>query len=114
MEGGCSMTYLVDGWNNFCRVFEIPKSYPGGFLFGGGKPVSFQMIDWFQPVGGVIQPAITKERGRKEVGEIETKNVSIDELQGSIIPWLQEKKYVKHGRTYLVLCDFGAALQFSA
>ena len=108
------MTYLVDGWNNFCRVFEIPESYPEGYLFGGGKPVSFIMIDWFNPVPGIGQPAVTKEVWRKEVGEIETKEISINELQESLIPWLLEKQYVKNGRDYLILCDFGAALRFSA
>ena len=108
------MTYLVDGWNNFCRVFEIPESYPEGYLFGGGKPVNFLMIDWFNPVPGIGQPAVTKEVWRKEVVEIETKEISINELQESLIPWLLEKQYVKNGRDYLILCDFGAALRFSA
>lgn len=108
------MTYLVDGWNNFCRVFEIPESYPEGYLFGGGKPVNFLMIDWFNPVPGIGQPAVTKEIWRKEVGEIKTKEISINELQESLIPWLLEKQYVKNGRDYLILCDFGAALRFSA
>ena len=40
-----TMKYLVDGWNNFCRVFEIPESYPEGYLFRDGKSVSFLMID---------------------------------------------------------------------
>lgn len=35
------MKYLVDGWNNFCRVFEIPESYPDGYLFGGGLDSQF-------------------------------------------------------------------------
>lgn len=108
------MTYLVDGWNNFCRVFEIPESYPEGYLFSGGKPVNFIMIDWFNPVPGIGQPAITKEVWREKVGEIETKEVSIDELQKTLVPWLLEKHYTKHGRDYLILFDFGAALQFSA
>lgn len=108
------MIYSVDGWNNFCWVFEIPKSYPEGFLFGGGGPVSFQMVDWFNPVPGISQPAITKERWKEEVGKIETRDISIDDLYESLVPWLREKQYTKSGTDYLVLFNFGAALQFTA
>ena len=108
------MEYVVDGWNNFCRVFELPERYPTGYCFGGGHPVNFQMVDWFNPVPGIGQPAVSKEVWRKEAGEIEIKSISIDELQESLIPWLKEKQYVKPGRDYLVLCDFGAVLRFSA
>lgn len=107
------MIYSVDGWNNFCRVFELPELYPEGYLFNGGKPVSFMMIDWFNPVPDIGQPAVTKEVWRKEVGEIETKEITTDELQESLVPWLLKKQYIKPGRDYLVLCNFGAALWFS-
>ncbi len=108
------MTYSVDGWNNFCRVFELPRQYPEGFCFDGGKRTDFLMIDWFNPVPGIGQPAVTKEVWREKVGEIETKEVSEDELKESLVPWLLKKQYVKTGRDYLVLCDFGAAIRFSA
>ena len=108
------MDYKVDGWNNFCRVFELPEDYPEDYCFGGGHPVVFQMIDWFNPIPGIGQSAVTKEVWREKVGKIETKEISHDELRESLLPWLLEKQYVKQGRNYLVLCDFGAALQFSA
>lgn len=107
------MNYVVDGWNNFCRVFELPENYPSDYCCPVGIPVTFQMVDWFNPVLGIEQPGITKEEWREKVGEIETKNVSLEELRGTIIPWLHKKSYVKPGRDYLVLCDFGASLQFS-
>ncbi len=106
------MIYSVDGWNNFCRVFEIPETYPEEYLFGGGKPVEFLMVDWFNPVPGIGQPAVSKEVWRKEVGEIEVKEISLDWFQESLVPWLLTKSYIKPGRDYLILCDFGAALQF--
>jgi hypothetical protein len=108
------MKYEVDGWNNFCRVFELPENYPSDFCFGGGHPVSFQMVDWFNPVPGIGQPGISKEEWREKLGEIEVKEITTEELRESLIPWLLEKSYVKPGREYLVLCDFGAVLQFSA
>jgi len=106
------MNYKIDGWNNFCRVFELPELYPSGFCFGGGHPVSFQMVDWFNPVPGIGQPAVSKEVWRKEVGDIEITEISHDELQESFV-WLLEKNYVKPGKDYLVLCDFGAAIRFT-
>ena len=74
--------------NNFCRVFELPESYPRGFLFGGGKQVNFLMVDWFNPV--------PQEYIEKEWSEV--------------IPMLKEflkgKQYVRHGRKYLLITDF--------
>lgn len=93
------MNYKVDGWNNFCRVFELPERYPTNYCFKGGYPVVFQMIDWFNPIPGICQ--------------IDIKEISIDELQESLIPWLLNKKYIKINREYLVICDFGAVLGFN-
>jgi len=107
------MEYVVDGWNNFCRVFELPESYPAGYCFDGGHPVSFQLVDWFNPVSGIGQPAVSKEVWRKKVGEIKTVKISTKELSGNLVPFLLEKQYVKPGRDYLILCDFGAALKFT-
>lgn len=107
--------FEVDGWNNFCRVFELPEAYPKDFCFGGGLRVNFQLVDWFYPVSQSDVPiaAVSKEVWRTEVGGIETKTISLDELADTLIPFLLEKKYVKRGRDYLVLMDFGGALRFS-
>jgi len=106
------LKYKVDGWNNFCRVFEIPEKFPSGFLFGGGKPVNFQMVDWFNPVMGVPQPAVTKEVWKEKVGEIETVEISISEIEKNIIPFLKEKNYINPELSYLILYDFGASTVF--
>ena len=108
------MHYKVDGWNNFCRVFELPEEFPSDFCFGGGVPVNFQMVDWFNPVPGIGQPAVSKEVWRKEVGEIEVKNISIEDLIDSLLPWLRDKKYIQPGKEYLILFDFGASFKFLA
>lgn len=107
------MQYEVDGWNNFCRVFELPENFPGNYCFGEGHPVNFQMVDWFNPISGIGQPAVSKKVWQEKVGEIETKMITIDELYVSIVPFLLEKTYIKPKREYLVLCDFGAAIKFS-
>ena len=86
--------------NNFCRVFELPERYPEGFCFGGGRPVQMQMVDWFRPwpiegrpFGGVAP---------------ETWGEVVEMLR----PWLMQKNYVKPGRRYILVTDFGEALVF--
>jgi hypothetical protein len=108
------MKYKVDAWNNFCRVFLIPEKYPEDYCFGGGHAVNFQMVDWFYPVSGLGQPAVPKEVWIKEVGEIEVIEITHDDFRVSIIPFLAGKSYVRQGREYLVLCDFGAAIRFNS
>lgn len=108
------MKYTVDPWNNFCMVFELPEEYPSDFCFGGGHPVNFQMVDWFNPVPGVFQAGVSKEQFEREVGPIaeHAKEIDIDEFAAQLVPFLEEKRYAKPGREYLVLCDFGAAIRF--
>lgn len=105
--------FQVDAWNNFCRVFELPESYPSGFCHGGGHSVNFQMVDWFYPCPDINQAGVSKEVWRKEVGEIEIHEVDADELAEMLLPWLRQKQYLKPGRDYLVMCDFGAVFRFS-
>ena len=107
------MKYKVDGWNNFCRVFELPMAYPEGYCFGSGKQVMMLMVDWFNPVASVDQAAVSKEVFEKEVGSVETTEVDGDELAAELIPWLQKKDYVQAGSSYLVICSFGLALTFN-
>lgn len=106
------MKYKVDGWNNFCRVFELPAQFSSEFCFGGGIPTTFQMIDWFNPVPDLGQPAVSKEVWKKKVGDIETKEIGHDELGSFLIPWLKMKHYIKQGKDYIVICDFGACFTF--
>jgi len=106
------MNYSVDGWNNFCRVFELPNHFSSEFCFGGGIPTNFQMVDWFNPVPDINQPAVSKEVWKEKVGEIAIKTVDHEELQAFLIPWLKMKTYVQQGRMYLIICDFGACFVF--
>ena len=88
------MKYKVDNETNFCRVFKLPENYPSQFCFGGGIPVEFKMVDWFNPV-------------RRDKDEI-----SLEELQENLIPFLKDKNYIEEKAIYLVLCDFGASFIF--
>ena len=107
------MKYNVDGWNNFCRVFEVPSEFPKGFCFGGGKPTSFKMVDWFNPVSGVNMAACTKEIWKDKVGKIEVKEVLLCELVSKIGPFIKEKLYRSSNKDYLVICDFGACFMIN-
>ena len=102
------MKYEVDGWNNFCRVFEVPNEFKKGFCFGGGIPTNFQMVDWFNPVADVHMSACPKEAWLKEVGEIETKEVTLNALIEILDPFIKKKPYRKPDHDYLVMCNFGA------
>ena len=103
--------YKVDGWNNFCRVFEAPDNYSKDYCFSGGT--NFQMVDWFRPVEGICQPAVTKEIWIENVDSIETVTIDHDELGSKLIEFISKKMYIKPGRTYLILCNFEASFMFT-
>lgn len=107
------MKYKVDGWNNFCRVFELPEHFSPEFCFGGGIPTTFQMIDWFNPVPDLGQPAVSKKVWEEKVGGIQIKEIDLDELRSFLVPCLLMKHYIREDRTYLVLCEFGACFIFT-
>lgn len=87
--------------NNFGRVFELPEEYPNGFCFGGGLPVEFQMVDWFNPwPPDYADPS--------KLADMEW-----DEFREKLTGFLLAKNYVKPGRKYLLITDFGAAWTFS-
>lgn len=108
------MIYKVDGWNNFCRVFELPVRYPEDFCFIGGHPVNFQLVDWFYPVPNIQMAGVSKEVWKKEVGEIKVEKIELEELEKTLIPFLQQKNYIKPKRKYLVLYSFGGSSVFEA
>jgi len=89
------MKFKVNNFNNFCRVFELPDEYPHGFCFGNGSPITFKMVDWFNPVDG-------------------NKEISYAELYETLVPWLRKKTYVQKNKEYLVMCDFGASITFKS
>lgn len=89
---------MITQENNFCRIFEIPEEFPEGFLFSGGKNISFKMVDWFYPIP---MDAIHND---------------------SVKPWpeyvtilrdfLSGKQYLREGCSYLLLTDFGESFVF--
>lgn len=87
-----------DGSNNFCRVFEMPKIFPGEFCFGGGHEVVFKMVDWFQPI-----PA-------KDIWCNKIKPWK--KYRSLLYNFLKEKPYIRHGYKYLVITNFDESVIF--
>ena len=82
---------------NFCRVFELPDSYPEGFCFNGGFPVEFKCVDWFNPWP------------REDYKLVDA---TWEEVSKKLRPWLSEKCYVKPGKVYLLITDFNESMIF--
>lgn len=106
------MKYKVDGWNNICRVFELPNKFSDDYCFNP-IPTTFLMVDWFYPIEELDQPAVTKEIWKEKGREIEVKEVTIQELYDMLVPFLRKKTYIKSSHKYLVVCDFGATFLFT-
>lgn len=85
---------IVNSSNNFCRVFEIPKSSDTiqGFLFSGGKPIKFLMRDWFQPC---------------HLNSIGPTGVDPEKIEVDLAVYIQSKSYYDFKKSYLIVCDFG-------
>ena len=90
---------MITEKNNFCRVFELPNTYPQAFCFGDGHPVTFQLVDWFQPIptGDILSDTI------KPWGE----------YVYSLTVFLKNKDYMKVGKQYLLITDFGESMLFN-
>lgn len=110
-----SRKFIVNPWNNFCRVFEIPKEYPPGFCFGGGIRTNFQMVDFFYPIPGIPQAGVTKKEWEEKVGSVseQEKEINLKDLEEKLLPFLQQKQYTKTGRQYLILYSFGGSTVFT-
>ncbi len=83
--------FVFDVTDPMVIVFRLPKELPSDFCFGGGFPVQFQMVDWFQC------PAF----------HLDTKKpITATELRNAIIG----KRYAKPGERFLVIARAGDAM----
>lgn len=39
-------------------VYELPERMSNGFCFGGGKPITFKNVDWFNSFDGITKEHI--------------------------------------------------------
>lgn len=113
------MEYVVTGFTNFCRVFELPDSYPSEHCFGEGHIVHFRMVDWFKPIQGLPNWAISEEKYNElvEKGELNGEgNITIvngDKIASDLKKFLSQKIYIKNKKQYLVICKFGFSFMFT-
>lgn len=70
------------------QVFKLPDDLPDGYCFGGGKPVTFQLVDWFGP-----PPERIQEQG-----------FTHEDLRA----FLRQKNYYKAGGSFVVIRNDGA------
>lgn len=108
------MNYYVDGWTNFCRVFELPDEFSPEYCTGGGIPTTFLMVDWFQPVTSIGIPAMPKKTWIAHFGNLKGMEGMIngDSLSEELEVFLINKNYVKPGKMYVVICDFNFSFTF--
>lgn len=98
--------FKVTNENNFCRVFMLPAKFPSDFCFGGGWPVEFRMVDWFNPVptSAFLPPPeyiVWKD------GVCELSVEAAEKLRNALREFLKDKRYRKPGCQYIVLTDYG-------
>jgi len=86
---------------NFCRIFELPEEYPNEYCFNGGHFVPFLMVDWFSPIPFTEFP----EYGGNGPEPWEV-------YEPMLLIFLKKKQYVKPGREYLVITNFGESFVF--
>jgi len=108
------MEYNVTGFNNFCRVFELPAEFSNGYCFGGGIPTLFKMVDWFNPIPELPQWGISEEKYNQLIasGDLvdsgdHKKTVNSEDVEKQISDFISQKIYIKKDRDYIVICKFG-------
>lgn len=46
-------------------VYRLPERLSDGYCFGGGRPITFQNMDWFNGIEGMDRAMLEKEVSRK-------------------------------------------------
>ncbi len=68
------------------RVFELPREFAGGYLFGGSRPAIFAEVDWFRDDPETGAPSFATPEGRAEIEA-----------------FIRGKRYFNPNASYLVL-----------
>lgn len=92
------MTFNITERNNFTRIFRIPNEFPSDFCFGGGHPVNFQLVDWFNPIP------------QEELWSGKVKNLTEEELakhREAIREFIKVKNYYDPEFKLLAMSDYG-------
>lgn len=63
----------------FVRVYRLPEKLTAGYCFGGGVPITFQNVDWFEAL--------------------------LSDSRDGLQDFIQTKRYFNRDDTFLVLAD---------
>lgn len=63
----------------FVRVYRLPAKLTDGYCFGGGRPITFTNVDWFEAV--------------------------ISEGQAGLVEFIKKKQYYDSSSRFLVIGD---------
>lgn len=88
---------------NFCRVFRIPKEFPGtskAHRFTREISAIFDIVDWFEPIPYPDDGFDVKTEG----GDLD-----LEKVRELTRDFLQRKVYFRPGDTLLVITDYGDA-----
>lgn len=109
--------YVIDPWNNMCYVFEFPggecgDEFPKEYCF---SPVetTFSMVDWFCPIPIIFQMAVSKEEAHNKGISYQTLELTQEEVERAIVPFVKQKNYVTCGKRYLIVTDFNFSHVFT-
>ena len=95
---------IINPNQNFCRVFQLPEQFPSDYCFGGGIPVTFVMVDWFNPMPQDLF------YGDKQV----TLQQWEEEHKQPLIEFISKKEYIQKDKTYIVFTSFCDAFYIPA
>lgn len=73
------MTDFLTAPRAFVRVYRLPEKLTAGYCFGGGVPITFTNVDWFETL--------------------------VDEGRGPLEAFIRGKQYFDARSRYLVLAD---------
>jgi len=94
------MDFKVTESTNFLRVFCLPSRFPSDYCFGGGHPVTFILVDWFNAFP-------QQEFWEGKTKEIKTADAEYQKHIEKLKDFIKGKKYFTTTFTYMVLTDYG-------
>ncbi len=92
------MKITITQENNFIRIFRMPQQFRSDFCFGGGHPVNFQMVDWFNPI-----PQEELWSGKPK----ELTDKELEEYREAIREFIKVKNYYDPKFQFLALSAYG-------
>ncbi len=90
---------VITSSTNFIRIFKAPMEYPEEYCHGGGIPVNFQMVDWFNPYP---QSDLNVTDGTVVLDPLKRK-----ELNDLLKNFIKGKTYYSKNEMFLAITNYG-------